>query len=144
MVYHTERLRVECDRARLTFRADTFGPWRMATRAVVPHTMKRLDKRRYVRATKLGLVCRRVDLAKVTVEGWVLDLLLGQVARIERVKGLAVVAHALGPVTTHPITASGDLAILSVQSIVKGRLADNFPRSRDALRLRIDGLVFRR
>ena len=68
MVHHSKWLRLEGDRAGLTFGADAFWPLRMTRGTVRPHSVIWFAERRHVGALELRFVGSRVDLSEVRVK----------------------------------------------------------------------------
>lgn len=62
------------------------------------------------------------------MERRVFNLLFGEVAWVEGIERLAVIAHALGTMATQAVAGAGDLAILTVKAVIKGRLPYYLPR----------------
>ena len=145
MVDHAEFLWLQADRTGLALCAYTFRPLRVARRTIPSYPVKGFVERRHKRALQLRLVRRSVDLAQIRVEGKVLDLLFGEVFRIVRLEGHAIVAHAFRSMCAHlRITVTRNLPILFVQHVIERGLLDNFPRVLDcSLWAKSDSLILR-
>lgn len=77
----------------------------------------------------------------MSVERRVFDSIVCQIAWVEGVHGLTIIAHAFGSVSTHPISTSSNLTIQLIQPVVQGRLLYSLPGLRDSFGFGVDGKV---